>query len=150
MIVQVINKQKDLKVSTPQIKRLVKHAIEAAEVACDEVGIYLVDRKKICQLHQEFFNDPSPTDCISFPLDDDETPFYRVLGEVFVCPATAIDYSAAHHSDPYEELTLYIIHGLLHLIGYDDIEDHERRKMREAEKYHLNLLKNKELILKLN
>ena len=149
MRIRVTNKQKEMKIQTPMVRQIVKSTIEAAGVTCDEVSVYFIDTKTMCRLHADFFDDPSPTDCISFPLDDDDTPFYRVLGEIFVCPATAIEYSTLHCCDPYEELTLYLIHGLLHLFGYDDIEEHERRKMRKAEKTYMTQLRNQGLILRI-
>lgn len=82
----------------------------------------------MCDLHQQFFNDPSPTDCISFPIDD------KILGDIFVCPKTAIDYAARIKKDPYPETALYIIHGILHLLGFDDLEAPKRRIMRKKEK----------------
>jgi len=79
-------------------------------------------------------------------MDDENTPQEsRILGDVFVCPKTAIEYSKSHGGDVYEELTLYVIHGLLHLMGYDDIEETDIVKMREAEKRHMNHLKKLDL-----
>lgn len=104
------------------------------------MSVNFVDVDTICSLHDEYFGDPSQTDCISFPLDGEEEE-YRVLGEIFVCPKTAIEYAKEHDGDPYEELLLYIIHGLLHLIGLDDIEPEDREEMRRREQKHLNNLK---------
>lgn len=123
-------------------------AVLAAEgQRCDEVTINFVDTPTICELHKQFFDDPSVTDCISFPIDDMEETGYRVLGEVFVCPKTALDYAKAHKGDPYGELTLYIVHGLLHLMGYDDIAPPDIEEMRAAELRHLNNLRAKGIVL---
>lgn len=145
MIIHVFNHQKDLSISTRCVKALVRSVIAFEKQKCDEVSIYFVDTVEICDLHDRFFNDPSTTDCISFPMDED--PFeavdggYRILGEVFVCPKTALDYAAIHNTDPYEETTLYVIHGLLHLMGYNDIEEDEITLMRQAEIRHLSHIK---------
>ncbi len=114
---------------------------------CDEVGVYLVDTSTICDLHEQFFQDPSPTDTISLPMDDEDAA-YRVLGEVFVCPETACKYVTENGGDPYIETTLYIVHSLLHLMGYDDIDDVDRAKMREAEARHMEHLVREDLALK--
>lgn len=144
MKIDVINKQKALKISAPQVKKLVKAVLALENVSCDEVAIHFVDTKTITSIHGEFFNDPTPTDCISFPIDD-ESPScgYRMLGEVFVCPQTAIEYASKHGSDPLEETTLYIVHGLLHLIGYDDIDPKDRKAMRAAEQRLMQKIKGK-------
>ena len=104
------------------------------------------------KMHKDFFPDDSPTDCITHPIDDaaDFDPIYLdpiYLGDVFVCPKTAICFSAKKGIDPYKEVTLYILHGLLHLIGYDDVDPLERKKMKKAEKNYMNLLDKQGLIL---
>lgn len=134
MIINVFDQQIDLHISSRQVKRLVKEVLSCEKTKCDEVSIYFVDTETICDLHQRFFDDPSPTDCISFPLDDlREHSDYQVLGEVFVCTATAIEYANKHKGSPGIETALYIVHGLLHLIGYRDIEEKDIAAMREAE-----------------
>lgn len=138
-MISVYSTQKDLKISKGSVRALVSEVLNYLSVSYREVAIYFVTEKKISLLHQEFFDDPSPTDCISFPLDEED------LGEVFVCPRTALEYSKKHNISPYEETALYVIHGLLHLIGYDDIDEKDRRIMRKKEKscmshlYSLNI-----------
>ena len=134
MIIHVINEQKSLKISSRQVKNLVSLVLKEENCSCDEVSVTFVDTPRICELHEEFFQDNSPTDCISLPMDMEEDDIYRILGEVFVCTDTAIEYAKEHNTDPKEETALYIVHGLLHLMGYDDIEDEDRVQMRAAEK----------------
>ncbi len=147
MIVIISNEQSDLSVDTSQIEKIATQVVKEEGITSNEVYIYLVDTLTICQLHKDYFEDPTPTDCISFPMDLDEGSEYAVLGEVFVCPKTAIRYANEHQMDPYEETTLYIVHGLLHLMGYDDIQDHDRQEMRMAEKRHMDKLRKSGLIL---
>ena len=146
MHIEVSNKQKTVKISKVKVKKIVEAVIAFENQKCDEVAIHFVSIDEICELHKQFFNDPSPTDCISLPLDDENELHYRVLGEVFVCPAVAVEYSTSKNSDPHLEITLYIVHGLLHLMGYDDIQAKERALMRAAEKRHLANLE----VLKIN
>ena len=133
-------------------KSVVKHVLAAEGVETNEVTIYFVTSSEISRLHADFFRDPSPTDCISFPIDGGHPTQggYHVLGEVFVCPHTALQYlkTQSEETDPYQETTLYLVHGLLHLIGYNDIEDTDRRKMRVAENKHLSNLFSQNLLLK--
>ena len=134
----------------PSVKSVVKEVLKAEDRLTDEVGIYFVTSPKISSLHQDFFNDPSPTDCISFPIDhtEDSIEGFHVLGDVFICPKTAIDWALDHKTDPYYEATLYLVHALLHLLGYQDIKEKDRKKMREAESKHMENLVNKKLLLK--
>ena len=72
---------------------------------------------------------------------NDQTP-YSILGEVFICPAIAVEYAEKHQKNPLEETTLYLVHELLHLIGYDDLNPEDRKEMRKAEARHMRKLKN--------
>lgn len=145
MKIVIYNLQKDLSLSTLSVRRMVRHLLKNLNVETEEVILYFVSKKKICEIHEQFFSDPSPTDCISFPIDPPNDPssnhFSQLLGEVFVCPFIANEYASLHNLDPYEETKLYIIHGLLHLLGYDDLDPKERSLMRKMEKDCLEILK---------
>jgi probable rRNA maturation factor len=106
------------------IKELVQFVLKEKKVDFEEIAIYFVTPRKIGQLHSKFFNDPSPTDCISFPYDG------TFLGEIFVCPKIALEYAP---KQGLQEVMLYIIHGILHLLGYDDIQSNERRRMHREQ-----------------
>ncbi|MBS0620451.1 MAG: rRNA maturation RNase YbeY [Verrucomicrobia bacterium] len=125
------NSQRDLPLSLPEIKRAVSFLLTLLRIKTDEVILHFVTEKKICALHAEFFNDPTPTDCITFPFESSGP--HKVLGEAFICPKVALSYARARDLSPYEELYRYIIHTLLHLIGFDDLTLKERQKMRRKE-----------------
>jgi probable rRNA maturation factor len=123
--IKIFNRQSNLPIKVSSARKLVDFFLREKKVSCEEIAIYFVGKRKITQLHRGHFQDPTPTDCITFPMDD------QFLGEIFVCPQSALDYNPQH---PYLETTLYIIHGLLHLLGYDDIDNKERARMRREEK----------------
>ena len=126
---------------------MVKCLFSLLEITSDEVIIQFVEKQEIGKIHASHFNDPSPTDCISFPIDASGSPSPSVLGEVFVCPQVAIDYGKDHHIDPYEETTRYVIHGILHLIGYDDLTEDDRDQMKTQENSCLKTLTEKKLLI---
>lgn len=136
MHISIYNRQKDLPLSSSQAKKILACLLDHLNIETDEISIHFVSTKKICELHDQFFNDPSSTDCITLPIDppDQKSDSYHILGEVFVCPRTAIEYAKKKNLDPYLETTLYMIHGVLHLIGYDDMTPQDKRKMRRKEK----------------
>lgn len=142
----VTNKQKMLFIDKQQVAALAEAVVSFEGKHCDEVGIHFVSIRRISQLHGQYFKDPTPTDCISFPIDGPSAP-YCMLGDVFVCPQVAVEYALSKQNDPYEETTLYVLHGLLHLMGYDDMEDMDRKKMRAAERRHMQKLKKQNLLL---
>ncbi|MCB1135834.1 MAG: rRNA maturation RNase YbeY [Chlamydiia bacterium] len=141
MQVDIHNSQTSYPIDSERLRRIVEASIAFEGQRCDEVSLNYVDKEEIGVLHAEHFDDPSPTDCISFPMDDADEEEYRVLGEVFVCPAVAAEYVAEHGGVVDQEVILYTIHGLLHLMGYDDIETDDRMEMRAAEERHMTHLK---------
>lgn len=149
MEVFVFNEQKDLVIHPTQVIQLAQLVVDHEGKKYDEVSIYFVDQSTISDMHFRYFQDPSPTDCISFPMDDEEETVYRLMGDVFVCPSVAIEYAKKHSLDPYKEISLYVIHGLLHLMGYDDLEPAKRREMRKAEKRQMEYLTQCEAFLRL-
>ena len=143
MKILIDNQQKVLVLSKKHIEILVKKILEKEQIYTDEVHLYFVSKKKISSLHKKYFNDPSPTDCITLPLDppNDKSPGRKILGEVFVCPEIALHYTKKHPLNVYDEVALYIIHGLLHLIGFGDISEKEKRIMRKKEKKCMEIMK---------
>ncbi|MCH9612560.1 MAG: Endoribonuclease YbeY [Chlamydiia bacterium] len=149
LTVNISNCQDDIEVGDQMVEALIRGLVQFKKVRCSEICCYLVDQKTICSLHEQFFDDPSPTDTISFPLDDHEdlNLEYVHLGEIFVCPRAAIEYSSEHKTDPYVELSLYVVHGFLHLLGFDDITPELRRRMQNAEKSCMAHLEKNNLLL---
>jgi probable rRNA maturation factor len=152
MKVLVFDQQCDLSIAQSSIKPIVKNVLALEKRKTDEVSVYFVTTEEICRLHKEFFSDPSPTDCISFPLDQAHETDYHILGEIFICPKTAIDYVVKAgeeiNEDCYTEATLYLVHGLLHLLGYDDIEEEDQQIMRGAEQRLMEPLIRQKFLLK--
>ncbi len=141
MKIHVYNRQNLIPLSLDSVRFIVKSIPQREGQKGDEAAVYFVEQEEICKLHQDHFNDPSPTDCISFPLDDaSESP--RHLGEIFINPQAAAEYTADTPDHLYRELSLYLVHGLLHLLGYDDQTPEEEHKMRLAEKRHMEYLES--------
>ena len=145
MDVHVSQEQDLIPIATDSVVALVTEFLKFSNLNFDEVSIYFVDTPTICEMHKQFFDDPTTTDCISFPMDSAEDEGYRVMGDVFVCPETAHSYVATDGGNVYKEITLYVVHGLLHLIGYDDIEDEDIMQMRNAEADFITYITEKQL-----
>jgi probable rRNA maturation factor len=93
-----------------------------------ELSLSFVDESEMAELHERFMLEPGPTDVLSFPLDDDDRSNggRRVLGDVVIAPTVA---SVNNPADPAGELRLLLVHGILHLLGYDHERDDERAEM---------------------
>lgn len=151
--IHIENRQKCLSLVESSLSRIIEEVLFFKDVQTDALSLYLVETSEICELHEQFFDDPTTTDCISFPMDAPGDLSLEgeqhVLGEVFVCPETACDYVSKNGGEASREVVLYIVHGLLHLLGYDDIEDRDRLLMRQAEKEVMDHLDQMNLLLDL-
>ena len=103
------------------------------------LSIVFVTHEHLTSLHAEFFNDATPTDIITFEGVEDEEG--RTFGELCISPQAAREYVKKHGGKFEEELKRYVIHGYLHLVGYDDLKPKNKRKMRAEEKKCLLLAK---------
>lgn len=93
-----------------------------------EAGIKVVDESNMAILHDEYMQDPTPTDVMSFEAEpeDLETGY---LGDLIVCHDVAEAEAKERSHSGEDELIFYILHGLLHLLGYDDDTDEKRHQM---------------------
>jgi len=101
-----------------------------------QLEVALMGEEEHCRVHERFLNDPSPTDVMAFPYEDEEL-FGEVLINVDMARAQAQDRGHA----ALWEATLYLVHGCLHLVGYDDQTEDERSRMRAAETAVMEILR---------
>ncbi len=99
-----------------------------------KINVAVVDDRTIAELHQRYLDDPTPTDVLSFLLE--QTPEY-IEGEIVVSADTAAASAPNYNWIAADELLLYVIHGALHLVGYDDSTPKKRAVMREKEGEYL-------------
>ena len=111
--------------------------LQPAVIPSGELSVVFLTDPALAQLHADFMADPGPTDVITFGGD----PAAGLAGEICLSVDTAAAYAARHRRDFAAELTLYLVHGWLHLAGYDDRHPAAKRRMRAAEKRALGLLR---------
>ncbi len=119
-----------------------------------EVSISFVDNGKIAELNERFRGIEGPTDVLSFECDniaDDMTaadgpdcPLYE-LGDVIIAPDVARAQSVEYGNSFEQEISLLLVHGLLHLCGYDHIKDDEAEVMEAREKELLTAWSERDL-----
>jgi probable rRNA maturation factor len=124
-------------------KDIVEAAMKALGVRDSEVSILLTDDDGIRGLNKRYRNIDRPTDVLSFPMDD---PY--MLGDIVVSlesvSAQAVDYSVSFD----EELSRLLVHGLLHLLGYDHVSGgRQAKKMKDKEGELLNGLKENGVLI---
>lgn len=133
--VEIQDLQQVIEVDHALIEDLVGYVL-AREEHGGRVGICFVDDERIAQLHGEFMDDPTPTDVITFPLE--EAVDGMLDGEIVISTETAIRQAGEHQSDPINEVYLYVVHGLLHLLGHDDLDPRGAERMNRYQQGHLS------------
>jgi len=129
--VQIHNPVEPLSFDESEIVALFHFLDESAscQIPDGELSIACLNEKAHCQLHADFLDDPSPTDVITFQGDPDE----GMAGEICVSVDMAKSYAETHGEDFSKELTLYLVHGWLHLAGFDDLTEKDRQAMKKEE-----------------
>jgi probable rRNA maturation factor len=123
-------------------------AVLEAEGVAGEMGLTFVDGDAMAVLNERHMGHDGPTDVLSFPLDGvadgaaggdnhRETAVPALLGDVVVCPTVALTNAAEHGVTLEDELALLVVHGVLHVLGWDHAEDDERVTMQAREQEHL-------------
>ncbi len=131
-------------VSTQWLRSVVEAALAKENTdSSSEVSIVITGQEKIRELNRIYLAEDRPTDVLSFPMfpvDDAKTGFVAPpdglihLGEIIISLPQAIKQAAEHGHRLERELAVLLIHGVLHLLGYDHAEPDETQKMQESEK----------------
>jgi len=135
--IDITDRQKLVRIGAPWLERLVRRALVAEGIGQAEIGILLVDDKRIAKVHAEWLGDPTPTDVITFDLSaagPGGGAGSPLCGDIVVSTETARRMSREFGWMPRQEVAYYVIHGLLHLTGYDDLTVADRRAMRARER----------------
>jgi probable rRNA maturation factor len=126
----LISNRQDEAVDEEGLRSLARDTLRGEGLERAELSVSFVDQDEIAGLHERFMDEPGPTDVLSFPLDDVDEDGVRLLGDVVVAPTEA---ARNNPSDPGSELRLLLVHGILHLLGYDHEEESARTRMWERQ-----------------
>jgi len=117
--------------------QVIRYAIKAEGRSAKSLSIVLTDNRHLRELTREYLGHDAVTDVISFPLEDLEWPGGvangGLNGEIVASAEQARQQAQAMNTDPQGELLLYLVHGLLHLLGYDDQTPQEAKRMHARE-----------------
>ena len=121
----------------PQLlRKTVLHVLQRLECRAATVSLAVVDNQTIRWLQKKFLDQSDVTDVLSFDLGDspgDEGAPSVLDCEVIVNAERALEVARSHNADPLAELNLYVVHGLLHQLGFDDQTPSQARIMHEKE-----------------
>jgi probable rRNA maturation factor len=131
-----INNESGQDVDSAGLVRLATFALDELRIHPQaELSILLVDEETMSSYHERYMGEPGPTDVLSFPMDelrppeDGDEPPEGLLGDIVLCPTVTARQAAEHGRTPTEESEYLLVHGLLHLLGFDHAEAEEKADM---------------------
>lgn len=132
------DRQDDIKI-TDEIKNLIEKSIAAVLKVENldenvEVSVSFVGDEEIRGLNRDYRGVDKSTDVLSFPMDDEFIIVSRILGDVIINTRRVMEQAKELGHSNERELSYLTVHSILHLLGYDHMEDEDKREMREREK----------------
>jgi probable rRNA maturation factor len=135
--IEITDLQDHVRLDKKTLLQVIRRVIKEEGRSAKSLSIVLTDNRHIRDLNREYLGHDTFTDVISFPLEDLDWPGGQLggglNGEIIASAELAHQQAAAVNGDPRAELMLYLVHGLLHLMGYDDRTPDEARHMHARE-----------------
>lgn len=133
MNIEVFNEvDVDLSKELTELKELLSNVCKDEKLDNGEFNVVIVDEKKIQELNRKYREIDRVTDVISFALEDDKSfniEDYRMLGDIYICLNRAKEQALEFGHSFKRELSFLAIHGLLHLLGYDHMNEDDEKVM---------------------
>jgi len=136
--IAIASPQEIVTINRGHFRQVVRSVLEGEGVGAAEISLAFVDNTTIHTLNKRYLDHDEPTDVLSFPYS--EPGVSPLAGELVLGVEVAQAQAAERGHDVQSELTLYVIHGLLHLCGHDDGTEEAARAMRTRERHHLQAL----------
>lgn len=136
--ISIASPQEIVEIDRGRMREIVRAVLEGEGETDAEISLAFVDNPTIHRLNMRYLQHDEPTDVLSFPLSEPGSK--RLSGELVLGVEVAQLQAKERGHDVQAELALYVIHGLLHLCGYDDHNSTDRAQMRDKERSYLRLL----------
>ena len=130
--------QELVRVDRVELREIVRTVLSGEGKMESEISLVFVDNPTIHRLNRRYLKHDEPTDVLTFPMSDPGSK--KLVGELVIGVEAAWAEAANRGHDVQAELALYVIHGLLHLCGYDDRSRSTTKVIREREGYYLRTL----------
>lgn len=121
-----------------RLKNSARTVLEGEGIKDAKISLALVTDDKIAEINKQFLDHDGPTDVITFPLSNPKAK--KLEGELILGVHVAQREAEERGHDVHTELCLYVIHGVLHLCGYDDRTAKDAKQMRQKEREYLKKL----------
>ena len=132
MNVEIFNETNEEMEELESLPGLIEHAIKYEKLDNVIFNVILVDEEKIHELNREYRGIDRPTDVITFALEDNEDIVYddfRLLGDIYICREKVYSQALEYGHSVLRELSFLTIHGFLHLLGYDHMNETDEKVM---------------------
>ena len=126
-----------LNIREEHLTSIITHVSEDLALNAESLSFVFVDDTYLADLHNRYLDDPSKTDVITFNLGED-----KIEGEIYISHDRAFIQAGTYNVTFEEEIVRLMVHGVLHLAGYDDLREEERQKMKLEESRLLDLYFN--------
>jgi probable rRNA maturation factor len=164
MALEIFNRQRTRKINKPLLKKITGELLAELKITEAELGVHLVGAKEMAQVNWQFLKHEGSTDVITFDhrevvaqasrLCVSEIPptqaTYRrdacattIHGELFICVDEAVSQAKQFRTNWQSEVVRYLVHGVLHLLGHDDLQPELRRVMKREENRLVRRLEKK-------
>jgi len=122
--VKILNNQKRVKLVLPPVEQFAQKSLRQLNLKSDTVAIAFVTDAKIARLNKTYRKKNKSTDVLSFPAQSAKRPNkQKFLGDIAIAPAVARRYARKNGRTLQSEICVLILHGILHLLGYDHETD---------------------------
>ena len=136
--ISIASPQEIIELDRGRLRDIARAVLQSEQISDYEISLAFVDNPTIHRLNKRFLDHDEPTDVLSFPLSDPSSK--KLAGELVIGVEVAQEQAQTRGHDVQAELALYVIHGLLHLCGYDDKSEKSAKEMREKEREYLKAL----------
>ncbi|MFO1487613.1 MAG: rRNA maturation RNase YbeY [Verrucomicrobiota bacterium] len=133
----VIQKARGVPVDAKLLREITRSLLkDRLSLESFELGVHLVGAQEMARVNETFLNHEGPTDVITFDHSEPGTPNSKLKtlhGELYVCQTVAVSQAKEFRTRWPNEVVRYVVHGVLHLLGYDDHSPADRRQMKREE-----------------
>jgi probable rRNA maturation factor len=141
MNIAIANRQRVRKINLRLLKKITRELLAELELDKAGIGICLVTAPEMTRLNETFLKHKGSTDVITFDHSDPSSqtpdPGPNIHGEIFICVDEAVLQARMFGTSWQSEVVRYLVHGVLHLLGFDDSRAGHRRKMKREENRRL-------------
>jgi probable rRNA maturation factor len=147
MSLTIVNRQRTKKINTRLLRQIADELFAKLKITEAELGLTLVGAKRMALVNRRFLRHEGSTDVITFDHAEkrkaESGKQEKLHGELFICVDDAVSQAKNFKTSWQSEIVRYLVHGVLHLRGHDDLQPALRRKMKCEEERLLRALARK-------